>query len=81
MNTDHARHELTPVADLSALVWHRSFSSQANGNCVECAAAGHGTVLVRDSKLIHETEYPVIAVTETTWNDFIDTLKRDGFAG
>ena len=54
-----------------ALTWHKSsYSSGGDGDCVEVATCP-STIHIRDSK---HTQGPHLALTPTTWTEFIVTL-------
>ena len=54
-----------------ALSWHKSsYSSSSSGDCVEVATCP-STVHIRDSK---NTQGPQLALSPTTWTEFIVTL-------
>ncbi|MGI5213388.1 DUF397 domain-containing protein [Plantactinospora sp. CA-290183] len=50
----------------------RSSSRSDQGNCVEFAIAGDGTVGVRDSK---DTRGPVLEFVPASWRAFTDDLR------
>ncbi|MFI6544026.1 DUF397 domain-containing protein [Streptomyces prunicolor] len=55
-----------------AVSWHKSsYSSGGDGDCVEVAACP-STIHIRDSK---NTQGPQLALTPTTWTEFIVTLR------
>ena len=54
-----------------ALAWHKSsYSSGGSGDCVEIASCP-STIHIRDSK---RTQGPQLALTPTTWTEFIVSL-------
>jgi len=59
--------------DLSQAKWHKSSSSQKNGQCVEVAHVGDA-IAVRDSK---DPGGPVLSFTPGEWDAFL-AGARDG---
>jgi hypothetical protein len=63
--------------DLSRAKWRTStYSNGSGGNCVEVALNLPGIAAVRDSK---NHTGAVLAVSERTWSEFIQTIKDGNF--
>ncbi|ESP99167.1 Hypothetical protein B591_13463 [Streptomyces sp. GBA 94-10 4N24] len=59
--------------------WFTSSYSDNGGNCVEVATnlvAAHGTVPVRDSKVVSG---PVLSVPAAAFSSFVEGVKAGGF--
>ncbi|SDY15173.1 protein of unknown function [Micromonospora pattaloongensis] len=52
--------------------WRKSSKSNSDGNCVEVAAPGDTTVMVRDSK---DKTGPVLAFNTDAWTSFVAAMK------
>ena len=52
--------------------WHTSSYSGGQGNCVQAALGGRGTVPVRDSK---QSAGPVLDFSREAWTAFLDQLR------
>jgi Domain of unknown function (DUF397) len=61
---------------LPAVVWKRSSTSMANGNCVEVACLPDGRIAVRDSK---DMGGPVLCFTREEWQNFLDGIQGTRF--
>lgn len=63
--------------DLSRAKWRTStYSNGSGGNCVELALNLPGIAAVRDSK---NGAGAVLAVSERTWSEFVQTIKDGRF--
>ncbi|MCX4420614.1 MULTISPECIES: DUF397 domain-containing protein [Streptomyces] len=61
-----------------ALSWRKStYSSGSEGDCVEVATCPT-TIHIRDSK---HTPGPQLAVSPTTWTEFVEFAVREGVDG
>lgn len=58
----------------AAVAWRKSSRSNGHGgNCVEAAACPHHVAL-RDSKLAHQPDYPVLTMSTTDWAALLTTI-------
>ncbi|MGA4857361.1 DUF397 domain-containing protein [Streptomyces koyangensis] len=63
----------------ASLRWFKSSYSDNGGNCVEVAtnlAAAHGTVPVRDSKVLNG---PALSVPAAAFSSFVEGVKAGEF--
>jgi hypothetical protein len=56
--------------------WKKSSLSMTNGNCVEVAPLGSGSVAVRDSK---DRTGPVLQFTPDEWTAFLGGVRNGEF--
>ncbi len=61
------------AAERTAGGWFKSSFSQGNGECVECAPLGGGTVGLRDSK---RPEGVVLAFGAGEWRAFVTAMRE-----
>lgn len=67
-------HPATVTAsDLKGASWFKSSYSNGGGNCVEIARGVHGTVPVRDSKVLHG---PAILFTPSAFSSFVAAVQQ-----
>jgi Domain of unknown function (DUF397) len=66
----------TQPTDLTGAIWHKSSRSNNGGACVEVAANLPNAVTVRDSK---DRQGPKLTVTDQSWSQFIQAVKRGEF--
>jgi hypothetical protein len=65
-----------PAADLGAVVWRRSSTSNATGECVEFAVLDGGHVAVRNSR---DPQGPALVYTPAEISAFVDGVKAGEF--
>jgi hypothetical protein len=65
--------ESLPAEVSHDVVWRKSSWSAYNGDCVEVAGLGSGLVGVRDSK--DSAGRPVLVLSSSAWQAFIDNVK------
>ncbi|MGH8876429.1 MAG: DUF397 domain-containing protein [Stackebrandtia sp.] len=60
----------------AAMAWRKTSRSNGNGaSCVEAAACPHHVAL-RDSKLAHLADYPVLSMSSEDWRSLLKAVSN-----